>query len=83
LYNLARKAQPQRAHRESKLQHFPSRSLKDPVEGECEREEGDVVECFVGLTVGGNFVVGAGEAAGGRDEDDGDEGRWGGLSAIL
>lgn len=41
------------------------------------------MECFVGLTVGGNFVVGAGEAAGGRDEDDGDEGRWGGLSAIL
>jgi hypothetical protein len=41
------------------------------------------VKGFVGLAVGGDLVVGCGEAGGGRDDDDGDEGRWIDLLAIL
>lgn len=41
------------------------------------------MEGFVGLAVGGDLVVGCGEAAGRGNEDYGDEGRCDGLLAIL
>lgn len=81
LHHLTHTPQTQGAYRERELQHLAPRRLEDPVEGKCEQEECDKVECFVGLLVRWDLVVGWGESGGGGDEDEEGECRcWVGVS---
>lgn len=60
--DLTRKPQTHSTNREGQLKHLSATRLEDPVESYSEQEEGDEVEGFVGLLVGGDFVVGGGES---------------------
>lgn len=62
LHDLTRDTQAQRANTERQLYNLPAIRLKDPVEGNRDGEEGEKVQRFVALLVGGNFVVGGREA---------------------
>jgi hypothetical protein len=73
LDNLTRKPQPHRTYRKRQLQHLSPARLKDPVKRYGEQEECDEVQGFVGLLVGGNFVVCGGKAGKGCDYAEGEE----------
>jgi len=57
LHHLTRASQPERAHGECELQHLAPRGFEDPVKRDCDQEERDEVQRFVGLLVRRNCVV--------------------------
>ena len=57
LHNLTCAPQSNGAHRKRELQYFAPRSLKNPVERECEEKKGNKMEDFVGLLVRRDRIV--------------------------